>query len=161
MPTALPTPTVHDRFDPMCLVLGWLLPGLGHWRIGQKRRGSLIATGILLMFGIGILVGGVDVVDRREDWLWFLPQALLGPITLVADAMNQAYVKTGRLGQPSLAAVNDYGTLFVGLGGLMNLAAMIDAATRKLDSKMIRSERRERVSPRVTPAINSSGEEQP
>ena len=125
------------RFDPLCFVLGWLLPGMGHVRIGQRRRGTMVMVGVLLLFFLGILVGGVDVVDRKDDWLWFLPQVLVGPLAMFADYLNQTAVKTRQLGKPGLAAVNEYGTLFVALAGLMNLATMIDAATRPLDSAMI------------------------
>jgi len=138
-------PTIDDpigRFDPARLVLGWLWPGLGHLSLRQPRRGGLIMAGVLAMFLIGVLVGGVDVVDRREDFLWFLPQAGNGPIAFAADYLNATYVKSGITGTPSLNRVNDLGTLFVALGGLMNLAAMIDAATRHPASRMSVERRR-------------------
>jgi uncharacterized membrane protein YgcG len=138
-------PTIDDsigRFDPTRLVLGWLWPGLGHLSLRQPRRGVLIMAGVLAMFLIGVLVGGVDVVDRREDFLWFLPQAGNGPIAFAADYLNATYVKTGITGTPSLNRVNDLGTLFVALGGLLNLAAMIDAATRHPASRMSVERRR-------------------
>lgn len=93
-------------------------------------------AGVLGLFFIGLLVGGVHVVDRRDQWLWFLPQSLMGPLVLAADSLNATFVKTGRIGTPSLGRINELGTLFVALAGLLNLAAMIDAATRQPGTDM-------------------------
>lgn len=137
--TALPSPSSTaepGRFDPFSLILGWMLPGLGHLRLGQPRRGWAIMAGVLGLFLIGVLVGGVHVVDRKDQWLWFLPQSLSGPLALLADYLNATFVKTGRFGTPSLGRVNEMGTLFVALAGLMNLTAMIDAATRQPGTDM-------------------------
>lgn len=118
------------RFDPICLVLAWIWPGLGHLWMGQKRRGFLIMTGVVCMFVFGVLIGGVDVIDRENDALWFVPQVLAGPLAFGIDYLNLTFVKTGRIGMPSIGRVNELGTLYTALAGLMNLAAMIDATTR-------------------------------
>lgn len=131
-----PSADAAPRFDPFSLLLGWLLPGLGHWWIGQRRRARRIGAGVFLLFLVGLLVGGVDVVDARDDRLWFVPQALCGPVTFGADYLNQKFVKTGTIGTRSIGRANELGTLFVALAGLMNLAAAIDAATRDPASRM-------------------------
>lgn len=106
--------------------------------------------GVLFLFFGGLLVGGVDSVDRRNDRLWFLAQSLCGPIAFVADQANL------RLGEPvpqdfregsearrrflsgdedllrqlrrtGIGRVNEMGTLFVALAGLMNLVVILDA----------------------------------
>lgn len=128
--------SIYTRFDPVTLLIGWLWPGFGYRWIGQPRRGWLVMAGVLSLFFFGPLVGGVDVVDRKEDWLWFLPQALIGPLAFAADYLNATFVKSGRIGTPSVGSVNDYGTLFVALAGLMNFAAMIDAAARDKSTEM-------------------------
>ena len=46
-------------------VLGWILPGLGHASLGDRRRGLLVGGGVLGLFLGGLLIGGLDVVDRR------------------------------------------------------------------------------------------------
>ena len=130
--TALPH---HARFDPLCFVLGWIWPGLGYAVIGERRRGALVMLGVLLLVIIGVLVGGVDVVDRRNDSLWFLPQLMTGPLAFVIDHLNATFVMTGRIGTQSLGHVNEIGTLYIALAGLMNLAAMIDCATRRVDRR--------------------------
>src|SRR5436190_20311100 len=85
---------MNDRvFNPLAALLAWLWPGAGHMFLGQKRRGRYIMMGVLLLFLGGILIGGVDTIDHKDDRLWFLAQGLCGPIAFVSDWVNQAYVK--------------------------------------------------------------------
>jgi hypothetical protein len=124
----------------------------------QKRRGMLVMAGVIGMFVFGVLVGGVDVIDRENDALWFVPQALAGPLALAVDYLNGIFVKTGRIGMPSIGRVNELGTLFTALAGLMNLAAMIDAATRDplLDMDRRESKRqRDAATPVMSPTVEN------
>lgn len=134
-------------------LLGWALPGLGHWWLGERRRAVFVGVGVLGMFAGGLLIGGLDAVDQKEDGPWFLAQAWNGPIAFIVDAANEGLLKTGRIGElmpspapPSapggppveirvstlkgIGVVNDVGMLYIALGGLMNLVAMLDAAHR-------------------------------
>lgn len=101
-------------------------------------------AGVVGLFLAGLLVGGVDCVDRREDGLWFLAQAGAGPLAFLADAMNAFLLKSGKVGSliptnlpngsvvqvssmKSVGAVNDIGILFTAMAGLMNVTALLDA----------------------------------
>ncbi|MHC5023332.1 MAG: DUF6677 family protein [Planctomycetota bacterium] len=130
--------------NPIAAVAAWAWPGLGHIVRGQPRRGGLIMAGMLFLIITGLLVGGLDCVDRRRDRLWFLAQSLCGPLVFVADWTNQNYLKTyneeeirrgfvqqdpgvlANLDTIGLARVNEMGTLFVALAGLMNLIVILD-----------------------------------
>jgi hypothetical protein len=117
-------------------LLAWLWPGLGHiWALREPKRGGLIMFGMLFLIVSGVLVGGIDSVDRKEDRLWFLAQALNGPIAFAIDAANQQYVKKlpddERLLATSIGRPNEMGQLFVALAGLMNLVVMLDALVRE------------------------------
>lgn len=140
---------MHDDLDerpfrPVSAALGWVLPGLGHMRNGEIRRGGLVMLGVLGLYLLGVLVGGVDCVDRKEDFLWFLAQSGTGPVAFATDALNAFLVKSGRVGellntmQPDgstapistfkgIGPVGDVGTLFTAMAGLMNVAAVLDA----------------------------------
>jgi len=132
------------QFTPTAAILAWLWPGLGHISLGERRRGFLVMFGVLFLFGSGLLIGGMDSVDRRDDKLWFLAQILCGPIAIGADLVNQSIVKTlppdwqqryeqgdqdvrAKLRQKGLGHVNEMGTLYTALAGLMNLVAILDA----------------------------------
>lgn len=140
---------MHDELEDQPLhlaagVLGWVLPGLGHLRNGDARRGRLVMLGVVGLFLTGVLVGGLDCVDRREDGLWFLAQAGAGPIAFLTDALNAGLLKSGRMGElmpmtapngamlqvsslKSVGAVNDVGILFTSMAGLLNVVALLDA----------------------------------
>lgn len=77
-PPASPDPTAplrverHDdafvehitpRPAPLVAGAGWLLPGLGYWVIGLRSRALFAGATILLLFLVGIFVGGIRVID--------------------------------------------------------------------------------------------------
>jgi hypothetical protein len=134
----------QGQFTPSAAILAWLWPGLGHIHQGERKRGFLVMFGVLFLFLSGVLIGGLDVVDRKDDRLWFLAQVLCGPIAVVADYANQSLLKpmpggwvdryaegdpqvTRRLHRKSLGHVNEMGTLYCALAGLMNLVVILDA----------------------------------
>ena len=120
-----------SAFNPAAGVAAWVFPGLGHFVRGEPRRGRLIMLGMLFLVLSGLLVGGVDSVDRKQDRLWFLAQSVCGPIVFAADAVNQRYVQKlpepERFNSIALNKPNEMGTLFVALAGLMNLVVILDA----------------------------------
>lgn len=155
-PIPAPEPT---RLDPVAGFLALILPGLGHLYQGHRLRAAYIALGVLGLFFGGILVGGIDSVDSREDRIWFLGQALVGPIAFGADHIHQTrfkvldqisnqprsadpgeardprtarpYAAPAGNGPPnikSLGKVNELGTLFSTIAGMLNLIVIIDAA---------------------------------
>ncbi len=103
-----------------------MLPGLGHVFLGRAKRGGLIFLGVMGLFLGGMLIGGIDVIDRQRDFWWFVLQAGVGPIAYVADSLHQSRFTNDPLMQ-SLGRVNEVGSLYTGLAGLVNLIAIIDA----------------------------------
>lgn len=136
------THPANESFQPLPAALALLLPGLGHAALGQTRRAVLIGASVLSLFAGGVLIGGIDSIDRREDQWWFLGQAFVGPTAFAVDAYHQSLkVKdpaTGALRAPnpdenpgyekSLGRVNEIGSLFATIAGLLNLIAILDAA---------------------------------
>jgi len=127
-----PSAKSDSQFTPFAALLAWVWPGLGHISLGQRRRGMLVMFGVLFLFLGGVLIGGVDAVDRRNDPLWFVAQALCGPIAFGADLANQRLLSDPklRLRRKSLSHINEFGTLYAALAGLMNLVVILDALHR-------------------------------
>ena len=44
-------------------IAAWVLPGAGYLIIGEKARAAVIGPAILILFALGILVGGIRVMD--------------------------------------------------------------------------------------------------
>ena len=143
-PPPMSTHSDSPPLNPIAAVAAWLWPGLGHIVRGQPRRGGLIMAGMLFLILTGLLVGGLDCVDRKRDRLWFIAQSMCGPIIFVADWANQSYLKVyspdeirrgfidqdpdvlANLRTTGLARVNEMGTLFIALAGLMNFIVILD-----------------------------------
>lgn len=83
----------RERLDLLAGLLAAAVPGAGHIYLGEAKRGILAAVGVLGLFFGGILLGGVDVIDSREDRLWFYGQALVGPIAFGVDWYHQNRLK--------------------------------------------------------------------
>lgn len=84
-----------------------IFPGLGHLLRGEPKRALFAAIGVLGMFFGGILIGGVDVIDSREDKWWFYGQAFVGPMAFGIDWYHQNQLKAyGVPGEPPEAGVD-------------------------------------------------------
>lgn len=138
MSNASSSPTPPTTSWPLIAVLGWLVPGLGHWMLGLRHRGAVIGLTLLLLFAGGLLIGGMDVVDPVDDTIWFIPQAGLGPVTaglgLAHVVMDKQAAETGKsVFQRSIGRVNEMGTLYCAIAGVLNLLAILDAVHRQID----------------------------
>ncbi len=147
MPVAQPPSTrvrPASRWHFIAAVATWLLPGLGHLLLGQRARGWIIGVTILCLWGGGLALGGVSVIDWSRQRAWFLGQMLIAPSIAVAwqhDRLKARYLLTrgpqpAREGEPEPAFEPAYGrmaemgTLYTALAGMLNLLAMIDVIYR-------------------------------
>lgn len=145
----------EETFQPIAMLLAVALPGLGHAYLGEIKRAGLIFVSIMGLFWGGILIGGIDVIDRVEDQWWFVLQAGVGPTAFAVNSVHQNSFKLefregGRTsrqsGRPnpeenpggvaapamkSLGRVNEVGSLYAAMAGMLNLIVIIDAAWRK------------------------------
>jgi hypothetical protein len=173
-------PGQRETFQPFAAILAFVFPGAGHLYLGSPRRAALIALGILSLFFGGLLIGGIDVVDRTDNPInlfgrqiagpWFIGQAFVGPLTFAVDHLHQTRFKVidpatrlprtaepeirnsagdlvrpaevrgpdgvARIGNPgdrppasqSIGRMNELGTLFIAIAGMLNLIAILDAA---------------------------------
>jgi hypothetical protein len=119
---------------PVVATIGWLVPGAGYWMIGQKARGLTIGLTILVLFVMGLWIGGVSVVKAPPSVNpltiigtdpWFMGQILNGPLCFAPIALSRW------LGAPaSHARSQDIGQLYTAIAGMLNLLAIMDSAYR-------------------------------
>ena len=83
-----------------------------------------------MLIVLGLLLGGIDVVDMQRDRYWFIAQAGNGPVAFLLDYLNQSMLKTAspdaQARLTSLGHLNAIGTLYIALAGLMNLVVILD-----------------------------------
>ena len=133
--------------------LAWLVPGAGHLAIGQRGRGLLFLITLHLLFGLGLLLGGVHAMNPPEQPIWSYTQLLAGWPTLAANSLarHQAAIEgpamrelqtRGERMDPERRQelwqevgsyspkVQDVGTVYCGLAGMLNLLLIFDVLVR-------------------------------
>ncbi|MDR3774107.1 MAG: hypothetical protein P4L26_12205 [Terracidiphilus sp.] len=104
------------------LIVGWLVPGGGHFLIGKWGRGALLAASIVGMFSMGLAMDG-QIHSGAHDILDLLSMAGdlgNGILYLVCRAMGWG----ANLVQVTTA---DWGSRFIVVAGLLNVIAAVDA----------------------------------
>jgi hypothetical protein len=104
-------------------MLGWVIPGAGHLIQKKWARGFLLMFSVVLMFMLGIAMGGKIYKSNTGDlldMLGFVGDAGAGGLYIVSRVME--------LGSTAIAfATNDYGTKYIVISGLLNVMSMVDA----------------------------------
>jgi len=104
------------------LIVGWLVPGAGHFLLRKWGRGALLAISILTMFVLGIAMQGKVYSSAHDilDLLGFLGDLGSGLLYIISRVLG--------LGADSVQITTaDYGTRFIVIAGLLNVIAAVDA----------------------------------
>jgi hypothetical protein len=129
------TPKSQSAPNISAVIIGWILPGLGHIALGQRRRGILIMFGVLFLVLCGVLIGGIDAVDHTHDGLWFIAQIWGGVIVVGIDLLNHWFIiplpVSERATLVGLSHAKEIGTLFIAMAGLMNFVVLLDVLQAK------------------------------
>lgn len=48
---------------PLVALAAWLLPGAGYWLLGQRARALVVGISIIVLFILGLLIGGVRLIE--------------------------------------------------------------------------------------------------
>lgn len=124
------------------LVVGWLLPGLGHILIRERTRGLVLLVTIAVTFWTGVAVGGIRAtVNPGERKLWFAAQLGAGGHTLLAWAGHEI-AKSGReITAQAKVPVHwrslDIAIHYTGVAGLLNVLVLLDALGRADASRRV------------------------
>src|SRR5579862_8549964 len=108
------------------VLIGWIVPGGGHFFLKRPGRGALLLISITLMFLLGLMMRGMMFTPQSGDLL----TTVINYGGFVGDLASGAlYLLSAMLGynQPDVAGhVHDYGTKFLVTAGLLNILAMVD-----------------------------------
>jgi hypothetical protein len=115
----------------LALILGWLVPGLGHVVTRHWVRALLLFTSITAMFILGILMQGKLYHANTGDTLEMLGFA--------GDLGGGALYILGRIFDFGHGAIQiataDYGTKFIVVSGLLNVISAVDAHNLSIGRK--------------------------
>lgn len=128
---------------PLIALLAWVLPGLGHWFLGQRARALIFFVVLTVTFWGGVAVGGVrSTVHLKENGAWIAAQLCMGPQALGAWYLgDQNQAKYGDQFKAPWPASN-ISVVYTGIAGLLNLLIIIDSlsrADRRDESQMQRT----------------------
>lgn len=109
------------------VLIGWIIPGGGHFFLKRAGRGALLLITITVTFLVGLMTRGMMFTPQSGDLL----TTVINYGGFIGDLASGAlYLITMMFGynQPDVpGAVHDYGTKFLVTAGLLNILAMVDA----------------------------------
>lgn len=110
-------------FPFVVLVVGWLVPGAGHFLVGKWVRALLLFAAIVTMYAVGLELAGKIYMPNTGDLL-----DMLGFVGQLGMGLLYAVARLFGWGASSVVnTLGDYGTKFLVVGGLLNVIAAVDA----------------------------------
>lgn len=118
------------------VLLGWLLPGLGHWHAGLKRQGAFLTLLIGGAFAFGLFLSDCEAVSRDLHPIAFWAQVGVGgatiPLVNIDPAKGKVLENRDTIEKRELVPRhNDTGVLFCSIAGLLNVLALVDLVDRR------------------------------
>ncbi len=120
-----------ERSPPLAALLAWLLPGLGHWYLGDRPRAVVffVVTGVT--FWGGVAVGGVrSTVTARENGPWIAAQLCMGTQAVAALYFGHVVQERSQDRYKAPWPASNLSVVYAGITGLLNLLIIIDALAR-------------------------------
>ncbi len=119
-----PRPVTRSSTLPLLVLFaGWLIPGAGHLLLRKPVRALLLFMAISTMFAVGVALQGKVYAPNTGDVL-----DMLGFVGQLGTGLLFVFAHLLDWGRPSVqTALQDYGTKFIVVGGLLNIIAAIDA----------------------------------
>jgi len=108
----------------LALLLAWLLPGAGHWYVGQRVKGVVFCFLLIVLFATGMLLTEGGCIDLgRHPWAFAL-QVFEGAVSGVA------LLSTWGAPEVPASKLSDLGMLLTLVAGALNVLLMADALYR-------------------------------
>lgn len=103
--------------------LAWLVPGAGHFLIGERKRAVIIFITIVLTLCMGLYIGSIGVIEVFGTTAFYVKAAQImnPPIVLVLGhcTAGQAY--------PVYGWPAEIGQVYTMTSGLLNLLCVVNA----------------------------------
>jgi zinc transporter ZupT len=122
----------QGRSTVLTAIFAWILPGLGHWWIGQRVRAIIFFAVTTITFWGGVAVGGLrSTVSSNENGAWVAAQLCMGPQALGALWLSNQYrSRNDELRFRAPWPASNISVVYAGVAGMLNLLIIIDALSR-------------------------------
>lgn len=117
--------------DYVTVILAWLIPGSGHYLLGQRQRGIIFAVALHALFLGGVFLGGLRVLSPPRQPIWGYTQYVAGwPMIIGTELKNRLIGSHAPLPVGTSPKIQDVGTVYCGLAGMLNLLVIFDVLVR-------------------------------
>jgi len=115
-------------------ILAWILPGAGHYYLGQRGLAVVLFVAISFAYGTGLAIGGVkNSINPRENRWLFLAEIGIGSYTTIGYFVSNrlpTYPPDELSPYVSFYPESDVAQIYLAVGGLLNVLAILDALAR-------------------------------
>ncbi|MBL8878973.1 MAG: hypothetical protein JNG88_07615 [Phycisphaerales bacterium] len=115
-------------------LLGWLIPGAGHFFLGARGLAAVFCLAISLPFFVGAAIGGVkDSINPKTNGWLFCAEIFIGGYTTVGYLVSNRLPDIPPKQQSAYASYYpgaDVAQIYLATAGLLNLLAILDAVAR-------------------------------
>jgi len=131
MPAKRPEGRPDPTLAPKVGLLAYLVPGLGHFYLGERTRGIIFCAVITVTFWCGVAIGGVrTTVDTQQRRAWFIAQLCAGANTLAIVGVQKVFEERFKSLPKAYWPAEDIAVVYTGVAGLLNLLVILDALVR-------------------------------
>lgn len=103
-----------------CVLLGWLVPGLGHFAQGRRARGVAAFVLLVGLFALGTVLADGTNLDRTRHFYYWAGQSFLGPLAFAAELAGGHGTMTEEI------AYADAGVMLASIAGMLNVMLLLD-----------------------------------
>ncbi len=117
----LPKDVMPRAFAPASqLLAGWLVPGLGHFMQGRRRRAAVVFLMLVGLFVLGTVLAEGSNLDRERHFYYWSGQFMAGAPVMLLEALH------GHARVTHDITYADAGLVFGCLAGLLNILCLLD-----------------------------------
>ena len=102
-------------------LVGWVVPGGGHFIIRERKRAVIIFVTVTATFLLGLYIGSIGVIDSVGAWPWYIAQIMTSPAVGVLAHITQT-AEYNSYGRPY-----DIGQIYTTVAGMLNTLCILSA----------------------------------
>jgi len=114
--------TTTTALERRTVILAWLIPGAGHFLVGQRKRGIILGALVIVTFLFGMFLSdfrNISPFDRHP--IWAVAHLFGGLVSMLAAFFTRhLYIE-------EMNPFYDVGCLYSGVAALLNIIVAVDA----------------------------------